>query len=492
MSDLEHPERSSAQIRKIIGLCRDDTQSDRWQPVIDRTSDLDICVAHPKLLLLRLQAAVRLERTDLCEEIASRIIDSKLPNVIKFAAVRILGIGHFPDTAARILALDGAIRKDNLFLRLAALYSKGVEDRDLKRGVRSAMRVASRGGSVIKPLASEYGFDPPSVRDTWGTVRISPSPGSALHHPAGLRREISSFKRATERAIPSTILEYRDVFTSPRGQIWNQKGQIIYSRSDSVDVTDRKTVKTLPLAFAANRMSRGLYHWLIDHLPRFAWIVPSGILSNKQFSILLNGHRPFESETLDLLGLRHVAVGLTETVFVERLLVPPPVLPLDAGDLHLPAVFEPLGERADAIAREQGAHLPERVYITRRDATRRPLVNESEIEREVAAHDFTVLEFSALPLWHQIAIARNARIIMGPHGAGLSHIVFAKPGTKVIELMPIRDGTYKQRFNFVRLSLLRGHNHVVWLENQPTGLDRWSIAVPQFRKFLLRALRGPE
>jgi capsular polysaccharide biosynthesis protein len=155
-------------------------------------------------------------------------------------------------------------------------------------------------------------------------------------------------------------------------------------------------------------------------------------------------------------------------------------------------VFHPLGERADAIARENGAPLPERVYITRRDAIRRPLVNEAEIEREAISHGFAVLEFSVLPLWHQIAIARNARMIMGPHGAGLSHIVFAKPGTKVIELMPIRDGTYKLRFNFVRLSLLMGHDHVVWLENQPTGLDRWSIAVPEFKKFLRTTLRGAE
>ncbi|TXN28416.1 glycosyltransferase family 61 protein [Methylobacterium sp. WL19] len=138
------------------------------------------------------------------------------------------------------------------------------------------------------------------------------------------------------------------------------------------------------------------------------------------------------------------------------------------------------------VAQSEGhkAALPDKVYVTRRDATRRRLINESEIEKEANEFGFIVQELSSIPLWHQIAIARHAHTIIGPYGAGLSHSVFAKPGSKIVELLPIRDGTYQPRLNFIRLSHIKGHQHVVWYENQKIGFDSWSINLDEWKQFM--------
>ena len=49
---------------------------------------------------------------------------------------------------------------------------------------------------------------------------------------------------------------------------------------------------------------------------------------------------------------------------------------------------------------------------------------------------FDVLDPAVLPLPECIAIFANADWVVAPHGAALTNVVFSKPGTKVVELLP--------------------------------------------------------
>lgn len=137
---------------------------------------------------------------------------------------------------------------------------------------------------------------------------------------------------------------------------------------------------------------------------------------------------------------------------------------------------------------EKGTYLPDRVYISRRAIPRRPLANENVVEEQALARGFEVLDFATLPLWHQIAIASSASVIMAPHGAGLSHLIFAQPGTKVVELLPIQDGTYQLRFNYARLSIIKGHDYTAWLEPQHPRVADWEMDMDRFLPLLDRLL----
>jgi len=77
-----------------------------------------------------------------------------------------------------------------------------------------------------------------------------------------------------------------------------------------------------------------------------------------------------------------------------------------------------------------------RLYIPRRNVKFREVVNEAAIEEYLLARGFVVLDSSIPNVRDQIAAFKRADVIVAPHGAGLSNIVYAAAGTRVLELIP--------------------------------------------------------
>ena len=71
------------------------------------------------------------------------------------------------------------------------------------------------------------------------------------------------------------------------------------------------------------------------------------------------------------------------------------------------------------------------IYITRKDALYRKIVNEKEIEDYLREIGFEIIQMSELPFLEHVKICAEAKIVVGPHGAGLSNIVFCL-NTKIL------------------------------------------------------------
>lgn len=83
----------------------------------------------------------------------------------------------------------------------------------------------------------------------------------------------------------------------------------------------------------------------------------------------------------------------------------------------------------------------ERVYISRANAGTRGIVNETEVVTLLEGLGFQTFYLEKLSLRAQVALFQQAKWIVGPHGAGLSNIMFSSPGTKVIELFSSQFGS---------------------------------------------------
>ena len=79
---------------------------------------------------------------------------------------------------------------------------------------------------------------------------------------------------------------------------------------------------------------------------------------------------------------------------------------------------------------------PKRIFVSRRDATKRRLLNHEEIETLLEARGFEHVTMDARSPEQQASLFHNSDCIVGVHGAALSSIMFCEPRTKVIELMP--------------------------------------------------------
>ena len=101
------------------------------------------------------------------------------------------------------------------------------------------------------------------------------------------------------------------------------------------------------------------------------------------------------------------------------------------------AAFDTIG--IEAIRRyklRNDAPLPERLFISRQEADHRRFTNNAEIVAALVAEGFAIMQLEKLDFWDQVAYFAAARIVVGPHGAGLANILF-NPGTAtLVEIHP--------------------------------------------------------
>jgi len=77
-----------------------------------------------------------------------------------------------------------------------------------------------------------------------------------------------------------------------------------------------------------------------------------------------------------------------------------------------------------------------KIYLSRRDASRRRLNNEDTVIELLKAHHFEVHECSSLTIDEQQNLFAEAGTIIAPHGAALTNIIWCSPGTRLLELIP--------------------------------------------------------
>jgi capsular polysaccharide biosynthesis protein len=77
-----------------------------------------------------------------------------------------------------------------------------------------------------------------------------------------------------------------------------------------------------------------------------------------------------------------------------------------------------------------------RVYLTRRGARRRRVVNEDELMRALSRSGFEEVPSDRLTFAEQLRLFSETATLVAPHGAGLANMVFMPPGGSVLELQP--------------------------------------------------------
>ena len=74
------------------------------------------------------------------------------------------------------------------------------------------------------------------------------------------------------------------------------------------------------------------------------------------------------------------------------------------------------------------------IFVSRSRAVRRKLINEKELMRKLQPYNFQKVYFEECDYETQINIARNCRIMIGYHGAGLTNLFFMKSNSLVLEI----------------------------------------------------------
>jgi hypothetical protein len=177
------------------------------------------------------------------------------------------------------------------------------------------------------------------------------------------------------------------------------------------------------------------YHWLIDSLPRLHLLKKAGLWDEIDYFLVYDGQRRFVADSLRALGIRPEQVLDLRThrhLVADRLLVTSPVR---GAGTHTPQWA------CDFLRHElRTAAAPQTfspyVYLSRRDAPARHVLNEPDVEALLRPYGFETHVLSDYSFEQQLALFAGARAVVAPTGAGLANLVFAPAGTPVVELFP--------------------------------------------------------
>jgi len=262
--------------------------------------------------------------------------------------------------------------------------------------------------------------------------------------------EQSLFSHEVERKIPGTrLLEMRDVCVSPEGILFKQGKISIESfalpwmwdewRRDKIlrflarNYLFRKHSKLDQNAlWIVDNWSHGYFHWLADALSRLYAVRDIArnlvLLLPYQYEELEFVHaslKPFE-----LGGLRFM--GRNEVALCRRLTVPTHTAP--SGHYNEEIIQGVRDLLVNVYGEKKGTETDGRIYLSRGQAQRRTIVNESEVLSVLGKFGFRAVYAEDLSFAEQVKVFSRARFLVSNHGAGLTNMLFMSPGSSVLEL----------------------------------------------------------
>lgn len=187
------------------------------------------------------------------------------------------------------------------------------------------------------------------------------------------------------------------------------------------------TGETVDCAAVLQSRWNNYYHWTLEHLPKLRGIAHYEQETGETVSLVVQEDPPsFVTESLELLGYgdRIVEWDGTKT-HVETLVLPSfPEL--------LPRTLDWLRDRAfDSVAPATDG--PDWIYLSREGAKKRRVVNESALASVFETHGVETVHPERLSMREEIALVQSVEGVIGPHGAGLTAILWGED-LSVVEL----------------------------------------------------------
>lgn len=230
-------------------------------------------------------------------------------------------------------------------------------------------------------------------------------------------------------------------------------------------------------AWFLDRWFGNYYHWTSFCLPKLLMLIEAGMSS----LIVLPRGMPdldFIASSMELLGCKLERIErLSSPVTTFRSLTA--VEGAGCSPYALKRLRAKLLEAIPAV--NEQADASRGVYISRKNAFKRRLVNEDEIIDFLIHCNVRDVHAESLSFVDQLLLFSKTRVLIGLHGAGLANMIWMPPGSHIIEII----GEKTTYLHFYELALVLGHHY--WLVNStavpPAGGSSQDVAsfIPDFK-----------
>jgi capsular polysaccharide biosynthesis protein len=179
--------------------------------------------------------------------------------------------------------------------------------------------------------------------------------------------------------------------------------------------------------------STGYFHWFSDAIPRL-WAARKYI--NDHHVLLPNEYKNirYVIDSLDILNIQFSFFNPLKKVSVKSLLLPGHIGGTGHFNSHIMREI-----RNEFLKSSSKTRVFRRIYVSRRKANFRRLLNEADLEDLLKDFGFETRVLEDLNLLDQIQLFSETAIALGPHGAGLTNMLFMRTNSKIIELRGDKD-----------------------------------------------------
>ncbi|CAH0180183.1 DUF563 domain-containing protein [Roseomonas sp. CECT 9278] len=290
-----------------------------------------------------------------------------------------------------------------------------------------------------------------------------PSVLTGFLEPAGLipAYAMLQLKPRIADIAPVGMALLRDCYVLPSGVILTGDRKVIVESiypmsvtefSDRIHVPDQEAISDikeqrrdkiveLDQAIHCREIGEGgYYHWLTAVMPRMN--LARTIIPDASIPYLVEAWKEFAADWLAFAFPDfRVQRSAGRALFVRRLHYP---LPAQIGSSHFTRnkyLIEIFRENVLAKLRrhaETDSQVIKRAYISRNDAPMRKIANENYVMNLLEKLDFQNIRLDGMSVPQQIRLFCDAEIIIGPHGAGLSNIIFSDKKSSLIEILGVQ------------------------------------------------------
>ena len=176
------------------------------------------------------------------------------------------------------------------------------------------------------------------------------------------------------------------------------------------------------------------YHWICESIFRL-WMVHKSL---DQLTLILPEtykHADFIMGSIEPFGITNIYyVPSGKSIFVRNLCLPQ-IKPICDSYNALQVRQVRRFYRNYVKEREKNVSIDsERLYVSRKYAGRRSVINEEEILGILKKFDFTIFYPEKHNFLDQVVIFAEVKFLVGEHGSGLTNMLFIKKGASLLEL----------------------------------------------------------
>lgn len=179
-----------------------------------------------------------------------------------------------------------------------------------------------------------------------------------------------------------------------------------------------------------DNLSSNYYHWFTESLPRL--FAANGKIENRT-CILPHNLNDFQERSLSYLDLSKKSfIHENNLLKVKNMVFLPYV---GTADEHNAEIIESI--KNFYISKIVNSNIkPFRLlFLSREKAGYRKILNEKAIRQIMETHKFEVICAEDYSFEEQVNIFRGVEVLISPHGAGLTNMIFMNAHTTVVELL---------------------------------------------------------